>query len=131
MLVFTCEAKRQMLVSFYQTTQQIQFAFPTMYVLLLSHTPKIKICPTSFSTTTLQTWLKNYGNPISNLGDKEYRLTTSTLHFHFMQPVQRTDKRSFTVSNHYALLPWQLRASRVLMFSRQTTCLHTYNCREY
>ena len=40
-------------------------------------------------------------------------------------------KRSFIVCNHYALLPWQLRASRVLMFSRQKTCSHTYNCREY
>ena len=74
---------------------------------------------------------KNYGNPISSLGDTEYRLTTSILYVHFMQPVQRNDKRSFIVCTHYAVLPWQLRASRVLLFSRQKTCSHTYNCREY
>jgi len=48
-----------------------------------------------------------------------------------MQPVQRNDKKSFIVCNHYALLPWQLTDSRVLMFSRQKTCSHTYNYLEY
>lgn len=42
---------------------------------------------------------KNYRNPISSLGDEEYRLTTSTLHVNFMHHVQRTDKRSFIASH--------------------------------
>lgn len=64
------QANRQMLGSFYQTTQQIQFSCPTIYVLLSTHTQKKKnsICPTSLSTTTLQTglqklWKSDYQSP--------------------------------------------------------------------